>query len=407
MVRMRKKFMLILPLLLLFGVSIITSVKGEGSLVYTIEIHGTIDSGIANFIERSIEKAEAKNVPLIIKIDTPGGLLSATETIVKRMLDSKIKTVVWVTPPGRWAYSAGTFILLASDVAAMDDATIIGAAQPRPEDPKTTEAMVGWIREIASFRGRPQEVAENFVRTNLTLGPESALKSRVIELRARSVQDILDYIGMPAASVEQIEMDLFSQVLRLLSNPDIVVILFLAGIFGIIAEITTPGVGFPGVAGVICLLLGLWGLGALEINVVGVIFIILGAALLVAEALTPGFGIFGIGGAISLLLGFMMLGEEPWVEMLGIVIKGLAVGIVIVLLILVAVVRGTKKKPIKVGKEELIGAEGVVIKTISPKGLVKLRGELWTASSSEKIKPGEKVVVKDIRGLELIVERRD
>ncbi|KUO43328.1 MAG: hypothetical protein APU95_06440 [Hadesarchaea archaeon YNP_N21] len=404
---MRKKFMLILPLLLLFGVSIITSVKGEGSLVYTIEIHGTIDSGIANFIERSIEKAEAKNVPLIIKIDTPGGLLSATETIVKRMLDSKIKTVVWVTPPGRWAYSAGTFILLASDVAAMDDATIIGAAQPRPEDPKTTEAMVGWIREIASFRGRPQEVAENFVRTNLTLGPESALKSRVIELRARSVQDILDYIGMPAASVEQIEMDLFSQVLRLLSNPDIVVILFLAGIFGIIAEITTPGVGFPGVAGVICLLLGLWGLGALEINVVGVIFIILGAALLVAEALTPGFGIFGIGGAISLLLGFMMLGEEPWVEMLGIVIKGLAVGIVIVLLILVAVVRGTKKKPIKVGKEELIGAEGVVIKTISPKGLVKLRGELWTASSSEKIKPGEKVVVKDIRGLELIVERRD
>ena len=219
--------MLILPLLLLFGVSIITSVKGEGSLVYTIEIHGTIDSGIANFIERSIEKAEAKNVPLIIKIDTPGGLLSATETIVKRMLDSKIKTVVWVTPPGRWAYSAGTFILLASDVAAMDDATIIGAAQPRPEDPKTTEAMVGWIREIASFRGRPQEVAENFVRTNLTLGPESALKSGVIELRARSVQDILDYIGMPAASVEQIEMDLFSQVLRLLSNPDIVVILFL------------------------------------------------------------------------------------------------------------------------------------------------------------------------------------
>ena len=140
---------------------------------------------------------------------------------------------------------------------------------------------------------------------------------------------------------------------------------------------------------------------------VGVIFIILGAALLVAEALTPGFGIFGIGGAISLLLGFMMLGEEPWVEMLGIVIKGLAVGIVIVLLILVAVVRGTKKKPIKVGKEELIGAEGVVVKTISPKGLVKLRGELWTASSSEKIKPGEKVVVKDIRGLELIVERRD
>lgn len=402
---MVKKIMLILPLLLLLAVSIVVSAEREENSVYAIEIQGTIDSGVANFIGKSIEIAEIKNVPLIIKIDTPGGLLSATETIVKRMLSSRIKTVVWVTPPGRWAYSAGTFILLASNVAAMDDATIIGAAQPRPEDPKTTEAMAGWIREIATFRGRPPEIAENFVRINLTMGPENALKFGVIDLRARSIQDILNYMGTPSASVEKIEMDVFSEVLRVLSNPDIAVILFLVGLFGIIAEITTPGVGLPGVAGAICLLLGLWGLGVLEINVVGIIFIVLGAALLITEALTPGFGIFGIGGAISLVLGITTMGKEPWIEMFGVVVEGLAIGIVVILLILILLIRGTRKRPVKVGKEELIGAEGVVVKTISPKGLVKLRGELWTASSSQRIGVGEKVVVKDIRGIELIVKR--
>lgn len=401
---MNKRILVLAIFLIIFGCIATAHLgKAQQEVVYVIEVDGTIDAGISNFIRKSIDRAERDNVALIIKMNTPGGLLSATKEIVDRMLNAKVKLVVWVTPRGAWAYSAGTFILLASNTAAMDNGTTIGAAQPRPEDPKITAAMAEWIGEVADQRGRPKNVAELFVAQNLTMGPQEALDNGIIELRASSVDEILDNIGLSGARVETLEMGIFEKVLRVLSDPNIVSILFIAGLLGILAEITTPGIGVPGIAGVICLLLAFWGLGVLEINYVGVALILLGVVLIAAELFTPGFGVFGIGGGVALFLGLMMIDKEPWIEVAGNVAKGMAIVLLAVFAIFIVLARRAMKKPVAVGKEELIGKIGVAATNIAPEGLVRLKGELWTAVSKVSIKTGEKVVVKDIRGIKLIV----
>jgi len=404
---MKKRIFVLAIFLIILG-CVATAHLGEAQQesVYVIEVDGTIDAGISNFIRKSIDQAERDNVVLIIKMNTPGGLLSATKEIVDRMLNAKVKLVVWVTPRGAWAYSAGTFILLASNTAVMDNGTTIGAAQPRPEDPKVTAAMAEWIGEVADQRGRPKNVAELFVAQNLTMGPQEALDNGIIELRASSVDEILDNIGLSGARVETLEMGIFEKVLRVLSDPNIVSILFIAGLLGVLAEITTPGIGIPGIAGVICLLLALWGLGVLEINYVGVALILLGVVLIAAELFTPGFGVFGVGGGVALFLGLMMIDKEPWIEVAGNLAKGAAIVLLALFAILIVLARRAMKKPVTVGREAMVGQVGVATTDIAPDGTVKLKGELWRATSETRILKGEEVVVKDVKGLVLIVEKR-
>ena len=404
----RAKTLLFLTLLaILCSLAAVRARPREGELVYVIEVKGTIDAGVANFVKRSIARAERDNAALIIKLNTPGGLVSATKDIVDRMLATKVTLVAWVTPEGAWAYSAGTYILLASNIAAMNSGTVIGAAQPQPADNKTVEAMIGWIREIAAYRGRPPEVAEEFVTKNRTMGPGEALECGIVDLIARDYEEVLNYLGLGGAEVRAVEMGAFDRVLRVLSDPQVVLILFIAGLLGIIAEVTTPGVGVPGVAGGICLLLALWGLGVLEVNYAAVALIVLGAILLGVEIFTPGFGAFGVGGIVSLLFGFMMIDKEPWVRVVGDVLKGILLGLVIVFVFLLAIVRRSlRRRPIKVGREAMIGEVGTAVTAIDPKGMVRVRGELWTASSKERIRKGEEVVVVDVKGMELVVERR-
>jgi len=404
---MKKRIFVLAIFLIILG-CVATAHLGEAQQesVYVIEVDGTIDAGISNFIRKSIDRAERDNVVLIIKMNTPGGLLSATKEIVDRMLNAKVKLVVWVTPRGAWAYSAGTFILLASNTAAMDNGTTIGAAQPRPEDPKVTAAMAEWIGEVADQRGRPKNVAELFVAQNLTMGPQEALDNGIIELRASSVDEILDNIGLSGARVETLEMGIFEKVLRVLSDPNIVSILFIAGLLGVLAEITTPGIGIPGIAGVICLLLALWGLGVLEINYVGVALILLGVVLIAAELFTPGFGVFGVGGGVALFLGLMMIDKEPWIEVAGNLAKGAAIVLLALFAILIVLARRAMKKPVTVGREAMVGQVGVATTDIAPDGTVKLKGEFWRATSEKRIRKGEEVVVKDVKGLVLIVEKR-
>lgn len=404
---MDQRTLMLVALLAILGSSVLASAELErGGFVYAIEVRGTIDAGVANFMEKSIAKAERDGVALIIKLNTPGGLVSATKDIVDRMLNAKTTIVVWVTPDGAWAYSAGAYIALASNVAAMDNGTVIGAAQPQPADNKTVEAMVGWIREIAEHRGRPPEVAEDFVLKNRTMGPLEALDHGIINLIASSGGEVLNYLGSPGAEIKMIEMGLFSKALRILSDPQVVLILFIAGLLGIIVEVTTPGVGVPGIAGVICMLLALWGLGILEVNYAAVALIVLGAVLLAVEIFTPGFGAFGVGGIIALILGLAMVDKEPWVEIASDIAKGMLLGLIAIFAVILAIVRRSLKKPIRVGREAMIGEVGVAETAVDPKGLVKVRGELWTATSKERIRKGEEVLVKDVKGIELVVGRR-
>ncbi len=365
------------------------------NFVYVIEVDGDIYEGTSTYICDSIDRAEDDNVPLIIKLNTPGGLVSSTRDIVDRILNSEITVVVWVTPRGAWAFSAGTYILMASDVAAMDNSTTIGAAEPRPSENKTVEAMRGWMEEIAEAQGRPPKVASEFVTRNRTFGPENALEENVIDLIATNTQEILEYIGVSGVT-KPIGEGLLSKLLNILSNPQVVIILLIAGMLGLIAEITTPGVGVPGVAGGICLLLALWGLNVIEIGLLGLALLALGALLLGIEFFVPGFGVFGAGSVVSLVLGLLIIGEEPWVEVAGRIMMGVAIGLVGVFVAFVFLARRALKKPVKTGLEDMIGETGVVTRDIDPVGVVGVRGELWEATSKTRIERGEEIVVQDV-----------
>ena len=404
-----KRAFALVACLMMFGFLMASGIsRAQQDFVYTIEVEGIIDAGISNFIVKAIERAERDNVPLIIKLNTQGGLLASTKEIVDKMLIAKVKTIVWITPKGAWGASAGTYILMASEFAYMDEATAIGAAQPRPEDPKTTAFMAEWLASIAENRGRPKEIAELFVTQNLTMNPREALDNKIINMIATDINQILDNIGMKGARTEPINMGIFEKVLRVLSHPEIASILLFLGFIGLLFEITTPGIGVPGVAGMICLLLGLWGLGVLQINYVGVALVLLGIVLVAAEIFTPGFGVFGVGGGLSLILGFMMIGihKEPWIEVPRGLVQGVAIALLIAFAIFILLVKRSVRKPPAVGKEALIGQVGVAVTGIAPKGLIKLKGELWTATSEQYIKEGEQVVVKDIKGIMLVVKKR-
>lgn len=404
---MKKRLLILAVFLIFIGCLAATHVGGaQQDFVYSIKVEGTIDAGISNFIRKAIDQAERDNVPLIIKLNTPGGLLSSTKEIVDRMMTSEVEIVVWVTPRGAWGASAGTFILMASHVAAMDNGTAIGAAQPRPADPKVIAWTAGWIESIAKDRGRPENTAKLFVTESKTMGPEEAYAENIIELRATNIDQILDNIGFSGATESPIEMGIFDKVLRVLSNPDIVAILFIAGLLGVLAEITTPGIGVPGIAGVICLLLALWGLGVLTINYAGVALILLGVVLVAAEIFTPGFGVLGVGGGVALVLGLVMIDKEPWIEVAGNVAKGIVIGLFAVFVIFIVLARRAMKKPIAVGKEAMVGQTGVAATDIAPDGMVRLKGELWRATSEKRIRQGEEVVVKDVKGLVLVVKKR-
>lgn len=380
---------------------IINTSPTEDDFVYFTEIKGNIDGGTSHHLNNAINKAETDEVPLIIKLNTPGGLLSPTKDIVDRILESEVKIIVWVHPKGAWAYSAGTYILISSDFAVMDDGTSIGAAEPRPPDNKTLEAMIQWIGEIAETTDRPSEIAREFVSKNRTMGPREALDFNVIDLRANNISDILYSIGTPDANTREISEGLLSQLLSILSHPQIAIILFIIGLLGIATEVTTPGIELPGVIGVICLLFSLWGLYVIEIWPLGLLLLLLGVILICIEILEPGFGIFGVGGFISLLSGLWIIGDkigggEPWIE---IVSKTMIWGILILislLTVIIFVIRKSLKKPVKTGMEAIIGEIGRAKTGISTDGVAHVRGESWKATSIGEIRKGELIIVEDV-----------
>jgi membrane-bound serine protease (ClpP class) len=217
---------------------------------------------------------------------------------------------------------------------------------------------------------------------------------------------ILDELGLSNAPVEVLEMGFVQRFLEIISDPNVVMLLFVLGFFGVLAEITTPGIGLPGILGSICLLLSLWGLGVLTLDYAGLALLAIGLLMLGYEIFTPSFGIFGGGGIVALALGLMMVGKEPWIEVAGNVFKGLLIGIVVFLAFAIFHIRrSVRKKPV-VGKEELIGEFAIAVSNLSPRGLVRLKGELWSAYCRTGAKKGDELEVKDVKGNVLIVRKR-
>ena len=435
----RRYTMLIIPLILLTSIfsSVFSTAQNDSPLVLTIEIKNTITAGTTEHIRRSLEMAEDMNADAIVfLIDTPGGLVASTIDIMQLMLNSKTPVITYVYPQGAIAASAGSFILLSGNIAAMSPGTTCGAAMPviisptegttQTADDKTINFLAGHIRSIAQERGRATDIAEKFVTENLTLNAYEALEKNVIDYIPGSLEELLDTIhgtlvnvnnediimNTKNANIEPLEMTAVDRITDIVSNPQITFILVIVGIYGIIIGFNAPGTFVPEVLGAIALMLGLYGLGLFEVNIFAAAMLLLGIALLVAEAFTPTFGILAFGGIVSIILGILFLPVEPlmpagWFRSFRLMAIGIGIGSGILMVVILTGIIRLRKSRVVHGDSEFDGKEGIVIDELDPKGLVKVQGEIWNGISNNGgiIDSGEKIIVVKREGMNVIVER--
>jgi membrane-bound serine protease (ClpP class) len=400
--------------------------------VVLLKIDGAINPAAAAFIDRGIESAREMNAEcLIIQMNTPGGLLKSTRIIVSSFLESNIPIVVYVSPGGAQAGSAGVFITMAAHIAAMAPGTNIGAAHPVDMEGKMDSVMSGkvtndaaaFIRTIAEKRNRNLQWAEEAVRESKSITETEALDTNVIDLIAKNVDALLaDIDGKQVetvngtttlhtknARIEPMEMSWAEKLLDILSNPNIVLILFQLGVIGLMLELYNPGSIFPGIVGVISLVLAFYSMHTLPINYAGLALIIFGIILFLLEIKIISHGMLAIGGIISTFLGSIMLirtssllefAEISW----SVILASVIITAIFFIFILGLGVKAQRRKP-TTGIDGLIGDQGEVIKTLKPEGMVRVNGEIWNAESiSGTLEKGDHIQVVKINGLKLLVE---
>ena len=418
--------------LLAAAVSVLAQTKDASAPhVDHITIDGSINPAVDDFIRESIGRAKAGGArALIIQLDTPGGLLSSTRTIVKELLGTPVPVMVYVAPSGAGAGSAGVFITMAANIAAMAPGTNIGAAHPVAGGGQEVKGVMGekienftasFSESIAQQRGRNAEWAIDAVRKSVAITETDALKKKVIDIVARDIDDLLKQadgrkvdiqgrkqeLSLQNVQVVRHEMNLKQKVLNAIADPNIAYLLMMAGILGLYMEFSHPGTIFPGVAGAICLLLALASFQLLPINYTGLALMVFGVALLVGEAFFPSFGVLGIGGIISLAFGSLLLFDTPTSDFgvdRSIVFTAVATLGSFVLAISYLVFRSQKAKP-TLGIEGLIGEIGVVREKLQPRGSVFVHGEYWRAEADDEIETGDKVKVVGIDRMVLKVKR--
>jgi membrane-bound serine protease (ClpP class) len=389
--------------------------------VFVVEIQGEIKAGTYQYLKRAIKEAESQKADyLIIKIDTPGGLLKATKDIVDLILNTPVKTIVFVYKEGGWAYSAGTFILLAADFAVSHPLASIGAAQPyefltndelKKGDSKIIEATVSWIKTLAEANKRNSEIVEKFIRENLTLTGEKAKELGIINETARDLDELFSKLNISNPKITKISLNIAEKIFDFLSHPYIVSLLLTLGFLLLIMAIKAGEFEFSGAVGIISLLIGLWGLGVVSFSFIGIAFLSIGVFLLILEFFEAGFGLFGIAGTIFILLGIFTFEKEPFLnpklfELLTmIVISTIIVFNIAFFLIGRAVMKAYKTKPFT-GPESLIGLKAEVVEDLKPRGRVKIKEEIWSAESfnGEIISKKSKVEIIKIEGNTLIVK---
>jgi len=401
--------------------------------VHVLHVEGTIVPVLADYIDRGITNAEEEgSVACVIELNTPGGLLDSTERIVQRIMNADVPIVVYVSPKGAWAASAGTFITLSAHIAAMTPGTTIGAAHPVsaggeeiPEDQmkKIVEFSAKWMRTIAEERGRNVEEAELAVTESKSFTDVDALDNNLIDLRADNLESLISQINgwkVTLADGQEVtidttgyqttvdEMNPIEKFLQVISDPNIAYILLSLATIGLITEISNPGLIFPGVFGGISLILAFYSLDVLNAYWGGIALILLAIGLFVAEFFTSSFGLLSAGGAASLVFGSLILfTHSPGVEVNRGLIAGVTVGVVaFVVFIVGAVVRGQKRRK-ATGTEGMIGKTAIAKTPLDPTGTVLAQGELWTAiAENDRIAPGEEVTITKVEELKLWVARR-
>jgi membrane-bound serine protease (ClpP class) len=418
--------------LLLFGLLYCLPVLLPAQKVITIKIDGTINPASAGFISRAIEKAENENAAcLVISLNTPGGLLASTRNIVSKMLESKVPVIVFVAPAGAHAGSAGVFITIAAHIAAMAPGTNIGAAHPVQMEgqmdtimnEKATNDAVAFIRTIAEKRKRNPQWAEDAVRKSLSITETEALQQQVTDLIAKDIPDLLQKIDgkiveahrgaislrTKSAPVEVLEMTAIDKLLNIISDPNLMYILFLLGLYGLLFEMYNPGAIFPGIVGVIALILAFYSMQTLPVNYAGLALIIFAVILFLLEIKIVSHGLLAIGGIISLLLGSLMLlpsgSPVEYVQLSKtVIIAAVTLSAMFFLFILGFGIKAQRAKPVT-GTAGMIGEKGIALETLDPSGTVHVHGERWNAESvSGTIDKGAKVCVVEMKNMKLKVE---
>jgi membrane-bound serine protease (ClpP class) len=407
-------------------------------------IEGSINPASSDYLQRAIEESAQRDAAiLLIELDTPGGLVTSTQDIIQAMLASRVPIVVYVAPQGAWAGSAGTFITLAAHVAAMAPGTSIGAAHPveigggapapggegekapgpSHAERKAENLLAAFIESIAKKRGRNVEWAEKAVRESVAVTAEQALELKVIDLVARDRAELLEQLegrvvetdagpvrlALAGASEHEIEMGIVTRVLDVIADPNVVAILFMAGLALLYLEFSQPGLIVPGVLGAGCLVLALIAVQILPFSWMGVMLVLLGAGLLVAEVFVTSFGLLFAGGLACLLIGGALMFDRPDLSDLSIdfwrvLVPAVgALGLCVGFLIL-AVGRVVRRAQVA-GVDELVGMIGVAQTRLDPSGTVFVRGEYWRAEAEEPIEPNERVEALGVEGLLLRVRR--
>jgi len=434
--KLKLSFLFLFLILFLFSFNVVS----EGSNVVVVEITGTIDQGTVETLKDSIDLAESKNSEaIVLLLDTPGGGLQETFEIARLINESKIPIVGYVYPGGSAAWSAGTFILMSTHIAAMGDHTIIGSCQPIEvsvsgthliNDSKTINALTSWMGERADMFGRNKSVAKRFIAENLNINETLSLKYGVIEHTASSIEELIQDINGTTVETSSGNVTLYTryakqiryepslgiQLMKFFSNPVLTSILLIIGIFAIIFGISSPGFGAE-VFGVIAILLSLIGSG-FSMPVLAIIFIFIGILLLIIEILvTPGFGVIGIGGIISLIVGSIFLipsyTNREWLISVAWIQDAFMVVLVIIVLIaiffafLLYKILEIRKKRAAVGV--LSGETAKTVDRITPdkSGYVRYKGELWQATSDVTIEPNTKVTIVGKDETILKVEPKD
>jgi membrane-bound serine protease (ClpP class) len=423
--------LLITPILFLFLSNIPYAANGKKKDILIIKVDGIINPVASEYIHNSIKKAtEIDAEALIIELDTPGGLDTSMRSIVKDIMGSRVPVIVYVSPSGARAASAGVFIMLASHVAAMSPGTNIGAAHPVAIGNKMDKAVAekavndaaAYIRSIAEARGRNVKWAEEAVRKSVSATEAEALKNHIIDVVAKDINDLLSQVDgkkirtaygerllrTADAKVIRHEMGLRQKILNLISDPNVAYILLMLGFYGLFFELTNPGAIFPGVLGGICLILAFYSFQMLPVNYAGLLLILIGIILFILEIKVTSYGMLTIGGIISVIIGSLMLFESPLPFLrlsLSVVLPITVVTALFFVLTFRLAYKAHKRKPVT-GIEGLIGMEGIAKTDINKDGgMALVHGEYWTVYSDELIKKDERIIVEDVKGLRLRVRK--
>jgi len=431
---LKNKFMFVKILsFLVMTVFLLPNVSAEEARkdVMVISVDGVINPVSAEFIGKSIKKANEKRIEaLVIELDTPGGLDTSMRNIVKEIVGSGVPIIIYVSPGGSRAASAGVFISLAAHIAAMAPGTNIGAAHPvglggkidKTMAEKVTNDAAAYIKSLAESRGRNAQWAEDAVRKSVSITESEALKLHVIDLVAPDLKSLLaDVNGWKVrtafgdrilhtknAVVIREEPGLRRKILNLISDPNIAYILMLLGFYGLFFELTNPRSLFPGVIGGICLILAFYAFQTLPVNYAGLLLIILAIILFILEVKIVSHGILTIGGIIAMVIGSLMLFESsgPFMKLsLVIVLPAVAMTTLFFTVLIGLAFKAHRRKPVT-GHEGLIGTIGIAATDIEKDGgTVLLHGERWSAYSDEPVAKGERITVEMVSGLKVKVRK--